>query len=126
MDSRPKATRVVSPADREIVREAGLAVVECSWARLEEINWRKLSSPNERLCSYTFGDLGEISSSFAHNVLFSVPYLIATNPTNFGKPWRLNCVEALAAAFYITGFPAYGERLLANFGWGKAFWDVNK
>ena len=124
MEPRPKATRVVSPADREIVREAGLAVVECSWARLEEINWRKLSSPNERLRPSFFRNLGEISSTY--DALFSVPYLIATNPTNFGKPWRLNCVEALAAAFYITGFPAYGERLLANFGWGKAFWDVNK
>jgi pre-rRNA-processing protein TSR3 len=55
-----------------------------------------------------------------------VPYLIATNPTNYGKPWRLNCVEALAAAFYIAGFPEYADHLLASFGWGKSFWNVNK
>ena len=55
-----------------------------------------------------------------------VPYLLATNPTNYGKPWRLNCVEALAAAFYITGFGAYAERLLSSFGWAASFWDVNK
>ncbi len=59
-------------------------------------------------------------------LIFSVPYLIATNPVNYGKPWRLNCVEALAAAFYITGFDSYAERLLAAFGWGHSFWEVNR
>ena len=58
--------------------------------------------------------------------LISVPYLLATNPTNYGKPWRLNCVEALAAAFYITGFDSYGDKLLSSFGWGESFYPVNK
>ncbi|KIY69451.1 DUF367-domain-containing protein [Cylindrobasidium torrendii FP15055 ss-10] len=100
----PKGTSVLSPADRDIVQEGGLAVVECSWARLDEIPFSKISSPHERL----------------------LPYLVATNPTNYGKPWRLNCVEALAAAFYITGFDAYAEKLLSGFGWGGSFWNVNK
>ncbi|THH06218.1 hypothetical protein EW145_g4238 [Phellinidium pouzarii] len=101
---RPKGTQVISPADRELVESAGVAVVECSWARLEEIPWHKISSPNERL----------------------LPYLLATNQTNYGKPWRLNCVEALAAAFYITGFDAYAELLLAPFGWAASFYKVNQ
>ena len=54
-----------------------------------------------------------------------VPYLLATNPVNYGKPWKLNCVEALAAAFYITGYEDYGRRLLQDFGWGDSFWKVN-
>ncbi|KAI5122991.1 hypothetical protein M0805_006869 [Coniferiporia weirii] len=100
----PKGAQVISPADHDIVAGAGVAVVECSWARLEEIPWRKIASPNERL----------------------LPYMLATNPTNYGKPWRLNCVEALAAAFYITGFDAYAEQLLAPFGWAASFYKVNK
>ena len=110
-------------ADREIVEAAGLAVVECSWARLEEVPFGKIASPHERLRTW---------SHYTTFVLLEklnwppVPYLIATNQTNYGKPWRLNCVEALAAAFYLTGFDEYAERLLSGFGWGAAFWPVNK
>ncbi|EIW78747.1 DUF367-domain-containing protein [Coniophora puteana RWD-64-598 SS2] len=100
----PKGTLVISPADRDIIAADGVAVVECSWARLEEIPFSKIASPHERL----------------------LPYLIATNPTNYGKPWRLNCVEALAAAFFIVGFDEYASTLLAEFGWGHSFWKVNQ
>jgi ribosome biogenesis protein Tsr3 len=58
--------------------------------------------------------------------LFIVPYLIATNPTNYGKPWRLNCAEALAAAFYLAGHDSWAEKLLSPFGWGSSFYAVNK
>ncbi|KIP06328.1 hypothetical protein PHLGIDRAFT_515580 [Phlebiopsis gigantea 11061_1 CR5-6] len=100
----PKATLPISNGDRDIVATNGVAVVECSWARLDEVPFGKIASPHERL----------------------LPYLIATNPVNYGKPWRLNCVEALAAAFYITGFDEYAEQLLKPFGWGHAFHEVNK
>ncbi|KAF7970937.1 hypothetical protein HWV62_22586 [Athelia sp. TMB] len=100
----PKGTQIISPADRDLILENGLAVVECSWARLDDVPFSKIASPHERL----------------------LPYLIATNPTNYGKPWRLNCVEALAAAFYITGFDSYAERLLSGFGWGGSFWKLIK
>ncbi|KAI0245950.1 hypothetical protein BJV78DRAFT_1277330 [Lactifluus subvellereus] len=100
----PKAVQVLSPADKAIIDKDGLAVVECSWARLSEIPFSKIASPHERL----------------------LPYLIATNPTNYGKPWRLNCAEALAAAFYLTGHDNWAERLLASFGWGSSFYTVNQ
>jgi len=100
----PKAVQVLSPADKELIDKGGLAVVECSWARLSEIPFSKIASPHERL----------------------LPYLIATNPTNYGKPWRLNCAEALAAAFYLTGHDNWAEKLLEPFGWGSSFHTVNK
>ncbi|KAG8745365.1 ribosome biogenesis protein tsr3 [Ceratobasidium sp. 414] len=99
----PKGTQPVSPADRDVVAQAGVAVVECSWARLDDVPFAKLRSPHERL----------------------LPYLVATNPVNYGKPWRLNCVEALAAAFYIVGMDECAEVLLGKFSWGHSFWKVN-
>ncbi|KAI9439411.1 hypothetical protein BJY52DRAFT_1322331 [Lactarius psammicola] len=100
----PNATQVLSPADKDTIDKGGLAVVECSWARLSEVPFSKIASPHERL----------------------LPYLVATNPTNYGKPWRLNCAEALAAAFYLTGHKDWAERLLAPFGWGSSFYPVNR
>lgn len=45
----PKGAQVVSPADANICLEHGAAVVDCSWARLEEIPWGKIKSPHERI-----------------------------------------------------------------------------
>ncbi|KAI8073926.1 hypothetical protein BC940DRAFT_77047 [Gongronella butleri] len=99
----PEGKQAVSPADRSIVEAHGAGVVDCSWARLEEVPFAKIKGPTDRL----------------------LPYLVATNPVNYGKPWKLNCAEALAAIFYITGFPEHGEELLSKFKWGHAFYEVN-
>lgn len=99
----PRATKVLSPADTPIVHEHGVAVVECSWARLDEIPFGKIKSPHERL----------------------LPRLMATNPVNYGKPFKLNCVEAIAAAFYICNAKPLGDELLAKFGWGENFPKLN-
>jgi len=55
-----------------------------------------------------------------------VPYLIAANPVNYGRPWRLNCAEALAAASFIVGLDEVAERLLSKFGWSDSFMTLNK
>ncbi|KAH8929681.1 DUF367-domain-containing protein [Atractiella rhizophila] len=100
----PEGKQAVSPADREILLQRGLAVVECSWARLEEVPFAKIRSPNERL----------------------LPYLVATNPVNYGKPYKLNCVEAFAAALYITGCDEVADELLSKFSWGHSFMQINR
>jgi pre-rRNA-processing protein TSR3 len=99
----PNGKHTVSPADREIMDQYGAAVVECSWARTKEVQWSKVGGKCERL----------------------LPYLVAANTVNYGKPWRLNCVEALAAAFYICGHADWAEMILAPFSYGPSFLEIN-
>jgi pre-rRNA-processing protein TSR3 len=54
-----------------------------------------------------------------------LPYLVAANTVNYGKPWRLNCVEALAAAFAICGHLDWAEQILAPFSYGPSFLEIN-
>lgn len=99
----PNATHTISPADRELMEQHGAAVVECSWARVKEVPWAKIGGKCERL----------------------LPYLVAANSVNYGKPLRLNCVEALGAAFYICGHPEWAEEVLSHFSYGSAFLEIN-
>lgn len=100
----PNGKTVVCPDDLEVVETNGAAVVECSWARLDEVPFNRIGGRHERL----------------------LPYLVAANTVNYGKPWRLNCVEALAACFAIVGHMDWAEQLLLNFSWGLTFLDINR
>lgn len=99
----PKGKKVVSRDDNDLLEQYGAAVVEASWNRIDEVPFGKIGGKCERL----------------------LPYLVAANPTNYGKPWRLNCVEALAATYYICGHPEWAEDILASFSYGEAFLDIN-
>jgi len=100
----PQARECMSPADAQDVLAHGLAVVDCSWARLDETPFNRMKSARPRL----------------------LPYLVAANPVNYGKPCRLNCVEALAAAMVIAGQSALAEKFLGVFSWGHAFLSLNE
>lgn len=55
-----------------------------------------------------------------------MPYFVAANPVNYGKPWKLNCAEAFAACFAIIGHLDWAEQVMSHFSWGSAFLDINK
>ena len=80
------------------------AVVDCSWAKLEETPLSKLKSGGNRL----------------------LPLLIATNPVNYGKPHRLTCVEAFSAALYIVGLEEEAAEVMEGFKWGHNFLAMNE
>ena len=55
----------------------------------------------------------------------SLPFLIAANPVNFGKPCILSTNEAIAATFYITGFKDEAHHIMDGFKWGHSFIEMN-
>jgi len=95
----PTAEQALSPADRLV---KSITVLDCSWEVL---------------------DTGAISS---WRVRRALPFLMAANPVNFGKPCKLTSVEAVAAALYIMGEKERAGELLSKVNWGIRFLEVNK
>ncbi|RIB18648.1 hypothetical protein C2G38_2184028 [Gigaspora rosea] len=126
----PQGQQAISPADRVIIQEHGLAAVDCSLARLDDVPFAKLKTFNDGLSIIMQMSTAKIKPVILH--IIRIPGsplaalklfrpIVAVNPTNYGRPWKLNCVEAFAACFYITGFPEYAQQLLN----GVAFFSVN-
>ncbi|MDD2340440.1 MAG: DUF367 family protein [Methanosarcina sp.] len=98
----PTAEKALSPADDP---GKGIIVLDCSWEEVERV----------------FPELAKLN--LEHRAL---PYLLAGNPVNFGRSFKLNSAEAFAAALYILGHKEQAERALSKFNWGHSFLELNK
>jgi pre-rRNA-processing protein TSR3 len=90
----PMGTIAVSPTDQSILQSSGLSLIDCSWARLSEIPFSQMNP-----------------TSSHHRLL---PFLVAANTVNYGKPSKLSCVEAAAATMYICNYKESAHRLLQD------------
>nr|AFK34770.1 unknown [Lotus japonicus] len=100
----PVGKSCVSREDYSLIQNKGLAVVDCSWARLDDVPFVRLRCSAPRL----------------------LPWLVAANPINYGRPCQLSCVEALSAALIICGEEETANLLLSKFNWGHAFTSLNR
>jgi pre-rRNA-processing protein TSR3 len=95
----PHAEQALSPADRE--GSERLVALDCSWETADDEQF-SLGGPHRAL-----------------------PFLVAANPVNYGTPFQLTTVEALAGALCILGERSQAEDLLAKFRWGHTFLELN-
>jgi len=96
----PSAKVALSPGDAPV---RFLVALDCSWKRAEVL-FRRFRGGKRR----------------------ALPFLVAGNPVNFGRPFELSTVEALAAALYILGRPEQATSILSKFGWGHTFLELNR
>jgi pre-rRNA-processing protein TSR3 len=95
----PTAEQALSPKD---CAARSVTVLDCSWEVLDTVaisSWR---------------------------IRRALPFLVAANPVNFGRPCTLSSIEALAATLYILGEPDRAAKILGCIGWGIRFLEVNK
>jgi len=96
----PFSIKALSPEDKNF---EGITAVDCSWKNAEDV-FSKIRNKNAR----------------------ALPYLIAANPVNYGKPMRLTTAEAFAASLYILGDVEGASMLMNKFKWGPHFLKLNK
>ncbi len=99
----PFSSKAVSREDRKYIEKRGVVGLDCSWNKVNK--------------SATFFSLSKYHRS--------LPFLIATNPVNYGKACTLSTVEAIAATFYIAGFKEKANDLMDGFKWGHTFIELN-
>jgi len=95
----PTAPQALSPGDRPA---RSITALDCSWDVL---------------------DTGAVSSWRRRRAL---PFLVAANPVNFGRPWRLTSVEAFGATLFILGEPEQAAVVLESQKWGPRFLELNE
>ena len=99
----PEGRGTVSRTDRALVQQHGLSVIDCSWALVDDLPYHRMKGQARLL-----------------------PFLVAANSVNYGKPFKLSCAEAIGAALYIVGFIEDAKKILIQFNWGMEFIRINK
>lgn len=100
----PFSKKSLSREDAVAVRRYGLVAVDCSWKTAET----------------AFGILE------AQNPSRALPFLVAANPVNYGKPFQLTTLEAFAAALYIIGAVDQAYNLVQLYKWAPHFLELNR
>lgn len=96
----PFAEKALSPDDIRYARH-GLVVMDLTWTNIDEFPRPK--GTNDR----------------------ALPYMLASNPINWGRPMELNSAEAVMASLFILGEREQAETFLGRFNWAPEFMRLN-
>ena len=96
----PFADKALSPADMKYARN-GLVVMDLTWTNIDE--FPRLSRTQDR----------------------ALPYLLAANPINWGRPMQLNSAEAVLASLIILGQKEQADSFMGRFNWAPEFVRLN-
>lgn len=99
----PTGKKICSIEDHDIIATKGICVIDCSWAKFNELHL----------------DLHKIETR-------SLPFMVAVNPVNFGKAFKLSCAEAFSACLYLGGFEKEARFVMDHFKWGAHFFKINE
>ncbi len=99
----PFSEKALSPEDASAAAARGVVALDCSWKLAEDV----FPVARER------------------RLPRALPFLVAANPVNYGRPFKLSTAEALAATCAILGEPAQAAALMSKFIWGPTFLTLN-
>ncbi|MEF8874421.1 MAG: DUF367 family protein [Candidatus Thermoplasmatota archaeon] len=97
----PLAEKAISPADKGLAEKGGIRAIDCTWTEADD-----------KIPEYENGR--------------ALPYLVAVNPINYGKPFQLTTAEALAAALFILKEEDQAQEIMSKFSWGEHFFEMNE
>lgn len=100
----PFSEKSLSPEDKEIAFKNGILALDCSWKNAEN-SFEYLNS---------------------RNYPRALPFVVAANPVNYGKPFKLSTLEAFATALYILDDVETAKKILDLYKWGPTFIILNK
>ena len=99
----PSSEDILLASDRINTIQSGLVVIDCSWKQSSPVFMRRFRGINKRL-----------------------PILLAGNPVNYGHPFKLSSVEAVAGSLFLMHFEEQAKRILSKFKWGMTFLTLNE
>jgi pre-rRNA-processing protein TSR3 len=98
----PFSKDVLSPSDIKFTKN-GIVSLDCSWVEAERCFDKLRYKVQGRI----------------------LPFLVPSNPTNYGKPGKLSTAEAFSGALYILGEKEQARKILSSFNWGEEFFKIN-
>jgi pre-rRNA-processing protein TSR3 len=96
----PFSEIALSPADIRHARK-GLVVMDLTWTNID--GFPRVRKAEER----------------------ALPFLLASNPINWGRPMELNSAEAVMASLIILGEREQADGFLGRFNWAPEFLRLN-